>query len=151
MVVSIHSLAQHIVQGYDRNFDGAINLDKTGAYEAERLQYQQHAAYEHDVLTLSWVSQADLFQQADTNADKKASLAEIKAALETFDINHDGYLQNYGPYWDSPGEYTHFNSRFPEQWGIISQQVIPRTYSPLPLRPLRALSSGSAGVWVSRN
>lgn len=150
MVVSIHSLAQHILQSYDRNFDGVVNLDKTSAYEAERLQYQHHATFEHDYLTLSWVSQADLFQQADQNADKKASIDEIKAALSLFDTNRDGYLENYGPYMDSPGEYTNFYTRFPEQWGIISQQRTPRSQLS-PLYPLRALNSGSAGVWVSRN
>lgn len=148
MIVSIHSLAQQIIKGYDQNLDGVVSLEKTNGYEAERLQYQHHSAYDHDLLTISWISQEALFQQADTNGDKKASLEEVKAALALFDTNKDGYFENNGPYWDSPGEFTQFNQRFPEQWGVISQQKVQKIY---PQYPLRALNSGAAGIWVNRN
>lgn len=153
MVVSIQSLAQQIVGRFDRNYDGAIDLKRNADYEAERLQYYYQSTYTDDMLTLSWISQENLFQKADRNGDKKATLQEIQAVLSQFDRNGDGYLESNGN-GDLYGEYASFNQAYPENWGVISQQRIPRATRSAPIQyqqPLLAFNFGAVGVWANRN
>lgn len=150
-MVAINKLAHQIIQAYDRNNDGHIQLGRGNKDESFRYDRQYLSFPDRDEVILSKVSRQKLFQAADTNGDKKITQAELTALLSTFDTNNDGKLKNKGPFWNRKGEYKNYQKAFPGRSQIIDRNVIYKPQPPyhpgppLPQFP-RALGGTTVGI-----
>lgn len=144
-MITIPQLSQLVFHYYDHNRDGVLQLNKGAGYEAERVvRSQTQASYQHDTVTVSWVSHAKLLGSADRDRDMRVTHAEVQQLLNGFDSNRDQSLDQF--------ELAHFQQAYPEQRGVIEQQQIARMEQAPPYLYPWALGTGSAGVSLpSRN
>ncbi|MGV3524578.1 MAG: hypothetical protein ACO1RX_10145 [Candidatus Sericytochromatia bacterium] len=144
-MISLPQLSQLVFHYYDHNRDGVLQLNKGVGYEAERVvRSQTQSSYQHDTVTISWVSHAKLLGSADHDRDMRVTQAEVQALLNSFDSNRDQTLDQF--------ELARFQQAYPEQRGVIEQQQIARVEQAPPYLYPWALGTGSAGVSLpSRN
>ena len=119
MIMTVDTLTNLVMQYYDCNRDGCINLNKGGGYEAERLSRRVQPAMDNDVVTLSWVSHSRLFDDADRNKDHLATRDEIRGVISLFDKNMDNQLDNQ--------EIAAYQRLYTEAHGVIRQDRVPRS------------------------
>lgn len=150
MIMTVDTLTNLVMQYYDCNRDGRVNLRKGTGYEAERLTRKVQSAYDTDVVSLCWVSHARLFGAADRNQDGQATREEIRDVIRLFDKNLDGQLEN--------PEVAAYQHAYTESVGLIRQDRVPRSnpapdqgysfYGKLPT----TLASNTIGIhWPSAN
>ncbi|HEY9841211.1 MAG TPA: hypothetical protein V6D23_12195 [Candidatus Obscuribacterales bacterium] len=143
MILTTDMMTNLVLQYYDGNRDGRINLNKGSQYEAERLARKVQPGYDADTVSISWVSHARLFEAADRNQDHLASREEIHAVIRFFDKNLNGQLEN--------AEMAAFQKAYAESHGLIRSDRVPRSNT-IPDQGYsfygvpRALGQGSAGI-----
>lgn len=129
-MTSIQRLSRQIMNQYDRNNDGAIQLGRHRNNEASRIQRDHQSGYDYDIVTVTKYSHDQLFRAADRNHDNRVTQRELEQVMRTFDRNRDGKLENQGPFWDRKGELQNFNRAYQERSEVIDRDFIrkPRPY-----------------------
>lgn len=151
-MTSIGKIASQIIQSYDRNGDGKIQLKQGRDFEGARYERSVFNHYNYDEIIISRVTNEKLFRQADANGDNEITHAEMKAVISLFDSNNDGKLKNRGPFWNRKGERRNFDKAYSAEREIVDRRII---YKPQPPQPPyhpphhpfpRALGGASVGV-----
>lgn len=119
MLMTVDTLTNLVLQYYDSNRDGAVNLNKGTAFEGERLSRRVQPTYDSDIVTLSWVSHSRLFADADRNKDNLASRDEIRDVIRLFDTNMDAQLDD--------AELANYQRMYTEDHGVIRQERVQRS------------------------
>lgn len=148
MIMTVDTLTNLVMQYYDSNRDGCVNLNKGSSYEAERLSRRVQSAYDSDLVTLSWVSHSRLFTDADRNKDSLVTRDEIRDVIRLFDKNMDSQLDDQ--------EIAAYQRMYTEDHGVIRQDRVLRSTPAMQVANSfysvpRALAGMTAGMKLPSN
>jgi Ca2+-binding EF-hand superfamily protein len=132
--VSISRLVNSIVNDYDRNGNGVIDLKANGRDESYFDKREVRETPNETVITDTRYSYDALFLRADADKDNKVTKDEITAVANEFDKDKNGKL-TVRSFWDwisgkPEGELDVFSRQIPERSRIIYQQTIPHAQGP---------------------
>ena len=123
--VSVNKFVNSIMNDYDFNRNGKIDLDKDETYfDQDQTTQEGNMMYR----TVTRFSYNDLFVKSDANNDGKVTKEEITDVVNKYDTDKNGTLSARG-FWDwltgkPEGELDVFNREVPERSRIIAKYPI---------------------------
>lgn len=129
--VSVNKFVNSIMNDYDQNRNGSIELKEGSFFAGDESTYQEdRITHEGNqtVRTITEFSYDQLFIKADKNNDGKVTRDELNDVVKSYDKNNDGKLSARS-FWDvisgkPAGELDVFNKEIPERSRVIYRQVI---------------------------